>query len=132
LIGLDRGHGRGVGWIVLVGSVTIWGWCAGILGGGGPGREGWADDVGASTFDKVEGITLRAREARGLGRLAWVLCAAAEAIAVACVVLLLAGHVSFSDAANAYSGSRCPGRAAVPDWSSPRPSPLAVRVTRRR
>jgi hypothetical protein len=64
--------------------------------------------VGASTFDKVEGITLRAREARGLGRLAWVLCAAAEAIAVACVVLLLAGHVSFSDAANAYSGSRCP------------------------
>jgi two-component system NarL family sensor kinase len=39
---------------------------------------------------------------RGLGRLAWVLCAAAEAIAVACVVLLLAGHVSLGDAVNAY------------------------------
>ena len=44
----------------------------------------------------------RHRERRGLGRLAWVLCAAAEAIAAACVVLLLASHVSFSDAVNAY------------------------------
>jgi two-component system, NarL family, sensor kinase len=42
------------------------------------------------------------REPRGLVRLAWVLCAAAEAIAAACVVLLLASHVSFSDAVNAY------------------------------
>jgi two-component system NarL family sensor kinase len=42
------------------------------------------------------------REPRGLGRLAWVLCVAAEGIAVACVVLLLAGQVSFSDAVNAY------------------------------
>jgi hypothetical protein len=34
------------------------------------------------------------REPRGLGRLAWGLCLAAEAIAAVCVVLLLAGHVS--------------------------------------
>ena len=44
----------------------------------------------------------RHRERRGLGRLAWVLCAAAEAIAVACVLLLLAGQVRFSAAVNAY------------------------------
>ena len=44
----------------------------------------------------------RHRERRGLGRLAWVLCAAAEAIAVACVMLLLAGQVRFSAAVNAY------------------------------
>ena len=44
----------------------------------------------------------RRREPRGLGRLAWVLCAAAEAIAVACVVLLLAGRVSLGDAVDAY------------------------------
>lgn len=42
------------------------------------------------------------RQPGGFGRLAWVLCAAAEAISVACVVLLLAGHVSFGDAVNAY------------------------------
>src|SRR5829696_7997130 len=45
---------------------------------------------------------VRERERPGLGRLAWVVCAAAETIAVACVVLLLAGHVSVSDAVNAY------------------------------
>jgi two-component system, NarL family, sensor kinase len=44
----------------------------------------------------------RRREPRGLGRLAWALCAAAEAIAVACVVLLLAGRVSLGDAVDAY------------------------------
>ena len=49
-----------------------------------------------------QGPDRRHREQRGLGRLAWVLCAAAEAIAVACVVLLLAGQVRFSDAVNAY------------------------------
>lgn len=38
------------------------------------------------------------REPRYLGRLAWVMCAAAEGIAVACVVLLVAGHVRFGDA----------------------------------
>jgi hypothetical protein len=47
-----------------------------------------------------QGHDRRLREPRGLGWLAWVLCAAAEGIAVACVVLLLAGHVSFSDAVN--------------------------------
>jgi two-component system NarL family sensor kinase len=49
-----------------------------------------------------QGLDRRQQEPRGLGRLAWVVCAAAEGIAVACVVLLLAGHVSFSDAVNAY------------------------------
>jgi two-component system NarL family sensor kinase len=49
-----------------------------------------------------QGLDRRHREQRGLGRLAWVLCVAAEAIAVACVVLLLAGQVPFSDAVNAY------------------------------
>ena len=44
----------------------------------------------------------RQRDPRGLGWLAWVLCAAAEGIAAVCVVLLLAGHVSFSDAVNTY------------------------------
>ena len=44
----------------------------------------------------------RQREPGGLGRLAWLVCVAAEGIAAACVVLLLAGHVSFSDAVNAY------------------------------
>ena len=44
----------------------------------------------------------RRREPRGLGRLAWALCAGAEAIAVACVVLLLAGRVSLGDAVDAY------------------------------
>jgi hypothetical protein len=44
----------------------------------------------------------RERERPGLGRLAWVLCAAAEAIAVACVVLLLAGQVRFSVAVDTY------------------------------
>jgi len=42
------------------------------------------------------------REPRYLGRLAWVVCAAAEGIAVACVVLLVAGDVRFGDAVNAY------------------------------
>ena len=36
------------------------------------------------------------------GRLAWVLCALAEAIAAACVVLLLAGHVGLGEAVDAY------------------------------
>jgi hypothetical protein len=49
-----------------------------------------------------QGLDRRQREPRALGRLAWVLCAVAEAIAVACVVLLLAGHVSVSDAVNAH------------------------------
>jgi two-component system, NarL family, sensor kinase len=49
-----------------------------------------------------QGLDRRHRELRGLGRLAWMLCAAAEAIAVAGVVLLLAGQVRFSDAVNAY------------------------------
>jgi two-component system NarL family sensor kinase len=49
-----------------------------------------------------QGLDRWQREPRGLGRLAWVLCAAAEGIATACVVLLLAGHVGFSDAFNAY------------------------------
>jgi two-component system, NarL family, sensor kinase len=49
-----------------------------------------------------QGLDRWQREPRGLGRLAWVLCVAAEGIAVACVVLLLAGQVSFSDAVNAY------------------------------
>ena len=49
-----------------------------------------------------QGLDRRHRELRGLGRLAWVLCAAAEAIAVACVLLLLAGQVRFSAAVNAY------------------------------
>jgi two-component system, NarL family, sensor kinase len=44
----------------------------------------------------------RQREPRGLGRLAWVVCAAAEGVAVACVVLLVAGQVRFGDAVNAY------------------------------
>jgi hypothetical protein len=39
---------------------------------------------------------------RGLGRLARLVCVAAEGMAAACVVVLLAGHVSFSDAVNAY------------------------------
>jgi hypothetical protein len=39
---------------------------------------------------------------QGLGRLAWVLCVAAEGIAVACVALLLASRISFGDAVNAY------------------------------
>jgi MFS family permease len=42
------------------------------------------------------------RQPGGLGRLAWGLCAAAEAMAVACVVLLLAGHVSLGAAVDAY------------------------------
>jgi two-component system, NarL family, sensor kinase len=42
------------------------------------------------------------REAGGLGRLAWALCAAAQAVAAACVVLLVAGQVRFGDAVNAY------------------------------
>jgi two-component system NarL family sensor kinase len=42
------------------------------------------------------------REPRGLGRLAWLACVVAEGMAAACVVLLLAGRVSFSDAVNAY------------------------------
>jgi hypothetical protein len=42
------------------------------------------------------------REPQGLGRLAWVLCLAAEGMAAACVVLLLAGRVSVGDAVNAY------------------------------
>lgn len=42
------------------------------------------------------------REPRYLGRLAWVVCAAAEGIAVACVMLLVAGDVRFGDAVNAY------------------------------
>ena len=49
-----------------------------------------------------QGLDRRHRELRGLGRLAWMLCAAAEAIAVACVLLLLAGQVRFSAAVNAY------------------------------
>ena len=44
----------------------------------------------------------RRREPRYLGRLAWVVCAAAEGIAVACVVLLVAGDVRLGDAVNAY------------------------------
>jgi two-component system, NarL family, sensor kinase len=48
------------------------------------------------------GVDRRRQEPRGLGRLAWVVCVAAEGMAAACVVLLLAGHVSFSDAVNAY------------------------------
>jgi two-component system NarL family sensor kinase len=48
------------------------------------------------------GVDRWQREPRGLGRLAWLLCVAAEAMAVACVVLLLAGRVRFSDAVNAY------------------------------
>ena len=42
------------------------------------------------------------RERRGLGRLAWALCAAAEAMAAACVVLLLAGRVGPGDAVSTY------------------------------
>jgi hypothetical protein len=42
------------------------------------------------------------REPRYLGRLAWVVCAAAEGIAVACVVLLVAGDVPFGEAVDAY------------------------------
>ena len=49
-----------------------------------------------------QGLDRRQREPRALGRLAWVVCVAAEAIAVACVALLVAGHVSFGDAVNAY------------------------------
>jgi MFS family permease len=49
-----------------------------------------------------QGLDRRQREPRALGRLAWVVCAAAEGIAVACVALLVAGHVSLSDAVNAY------------------------------
>jgi len=49
-----------------------------------------------------QGLDRRQREPRALGRLAWVVCAVAEGIAAACVVLLLAGHVSVSDAVNAY------------------------------
>jgi two-component system, NarL family, sensor kinase len=44
----------------------------------------------------------RDRRPRELGRLAWVLCVAAEGIAVACVALLLASGVRFGDAVNAY------------------------------
>ena len=42
------------------------------------------------------------RRRGGLGRLAWGLCAAAEAMAAACVVLLLAGHVRLDVAVDAY------------------------------
>jgi two-component system NarL family sensor kinase len=42
------------------------------------------------------------RRPRELGRLAWVLCVAAEGIAVACVALLLASGVRLGDAVNAY------------------------------
>jgi two-component system NarL family sensor kinase len=42
------------------------------------------------------------RERRGLGRLAWGLCATAEAVAAVCVVLLLAGHVGLGAAVDAY------------------------------
>jgi len=49
-----------------------------------------------------QGLDRWQREPSGLGRLAWVLCAAAEGIVVVSVVLLVAGHVSFSDAVNAY------------------------------
>jgi hypothetical protein len=38
-----------------------------------------------------QGLDRRQRELRALARLAWVVCAAAEAIAVACVVMLLVG-----------------------------------------
>ena len=51
---------------------------------------------------RTRAVHERRQRPGGFGRLAWVLCAAAEAIAVACVVLLLAGHVSFGDAVNAY------------------------------
>jgi two-component system, NarL family, sensor kinase len=44
----------------------------------------------------------RDRRPRELGRLAWVLCVAAEGIAVACVALLLASGVRLGDAVNAY------------------------------
>jgi two-component system, NarL family, sensor kinase len=42
------------------------------------------------------------RGPRSLGRLAWLVYVVAEGMAAACVVLLLAGQVSFSDAVNAY------------------------------
>ena len=51
---------------------------------------------------RTRAVHERRQRPGGFGRLAWVLCAAAEAIAVACVVLLLAGHVSFGDAVDAY------------------------------
>lgn len=41
------------------------------------------------------------REPRRLGLLAWWLCAVTEACAVACVVLVV-GHISFSEAVNGY------------------------------
>jgi two-component system, NarL family, sensor kinase len=49
-----------------------------------------------------QSLAPRRREPQGLGRLAWALCVAAEGMAAACVVLLLAGHVSVGDAVNAY------------------------------
>jgi len=42
------------------------------------------------------------RQPAGLGRLAWGLCAAAEAMAAACVVLLLAGRVGLGEAVDGY------------------------------
>jgi len=44
------------------------------------------------------------REPRSLGRFAWLLCAAAEACAVACIVLAV-GHVSLSEAVDGYLAS---------------------------
>jgi two-component system NarL family sensor kinase len=44
----------------------------------------------------------RRREPPYLGRLAWVVCAAAEGTAVACMALLVAGDVRLGDAVNAY------------------------------
>jgi two-component system, NarL family, sensor kinase len=49
-----------------------------------------------------QSLAPRRREPQGLGRLAWALCVAAEGMAAACVVLLLAGQVSVGDAVNAY------------------------------
>jgi hypothetical protein len=49
-----------------------------------------------------QSLAPRRREPPGLGRLAWALCVAAEGMAAACVVLLLAGQVSVGDAVNAY------------------------------
>jgi hypothetical protein len=62
--------------------------------------EGWA--VREDGMTTRQSLAPRRREPQGLGRLAWVLCLAAEGMAAACVVLLLAGQVSVGDAVNAY------------------------------
>jgi hypothetical protein len=78
---------------------------AGCRHGGRP----LAEHVGEAAGGDVVAVTVNRNDLRtvsghagGMGRLAWVLCGAAEAIAVACVVLLVGGHVGLEEAVDAY------------------------------